>query len=50
MALILAKFKYTERNQPKEYQGDPCHLRQLLILRIWLDFYEDDMPPWVLSM
>ncbi len=45
----LAKFKYTERNHPKEYLGDPCFLRQLLIIRIRLDFYEDYMSPWVLS-
>jgi hypothetical protein len=49
MALILGKFKYTERNHPKEYEGDPCCLRHLLILGIWLDFYEDDMSPWILS-
>jgi hypothetical protein len=48
MAPILAKLKYTERNHPKEYSGDPCRRRQVLI-RIWLDFYKDDMSPWVLS-
>ncbi len=24
-------------------------LRQVIFVRIWLDFYEDDMSPWVLS-
>jgi hypothetical protein len=46
---VMAKFKYTERNYPKEYQGDPCRQRQVLTVRIWLDFYEDDMSPWALS-
>jgi hypothetical protein len=25
---------------------DPCRLRQVIIVHIWLDFYEDDMLPW----
>ncbi len=28
---------------------DPCRLRPVIIIRIWLDFYEDDMLPWVLA-
>jgi hypothetical protein len=46
---VMAKFKYTERNYPKEYQGDSCRQRQVLTVRIWLDFYEDDTSPWALS-
>ncbi len=30
------KSKYTERNNPKAYQDDPCILRQVLITGIWL--------------
>jgi hypothetical protein len=45
----LAKFKYTERNHLKEYQGDPGPLRKVLIVHIWQDFYQDNMSPWVLS-
>jgi hypothetical protein len=28
---------------------DPYRLRQVIIVRIWLDFYEDNMLPCVLS-
>ncbi len=40
--------KYTEikQNHPKECSDDPCHLRQVIIISIWLDFY---VSPWVLS-
>ncbi len=38
----------TERNHPKGYNDNPCRRRQVLIIRIWLDFYEDKMSPWVL--
>jgi hypothetical protein len=32
-----------------DYNYGLCRLRQVLMIRIWLDFYEDDMSPWVLS-
>ncbi len=32
-----------------DYNYGHCRLRQVLMIRIWLDFYEDDMLPWVLS-
>jgi hypothetical protein len=41
--------QFTERNHPEEYKDDPCRMRQVLNIHIWLDFYEDDMSPWVLS-
>jgi hypothetical protein len=41
--------KSTEIHHPKECQDDPCRLIQVINIRIWLDFYEDDMSPWVLS-
>jgi hypothetical protein len=41
--------KSTEINHPKECQDDPCRLIQVINIRIWLDFYEDDMSPWVQS-
>jgi hypothetical protein len=50
MAPILMNSKYTEINQIT-----PKHVKMTLpsatgiIIRIWLDFYEDDMLPWVLS-
>jgi hypothetical protein len=48
MAPILKnKNKYTVRNQPKECEDEPCRPSQVIIIRIWLDFYEDDMLPWV---
>ncbi len=31
------------------YNYGLCSLRHVLIIRIWLDFYEDDMSPWVLA-
>ncbi len=34
---------------PQKISVDPCRLRQVIITRIWLDFYEDDRLPWVLS-
>ncbi len=34
---------------PRNVKMTPAALRQVHILRIWLDFYEDDMSPWVLS-
>jgi hypothetical protein len=42
-------FKLPEIDHPKECRDDPCRLRQVIIIRIWLDFYEDDMSRWVLS-
>ncbi len=42
-------FKSTEINHPNECKDDPCRLRQVIIKRIWPDFYEDDLSPWVLS-
>jgi hypothetical protein len=41
--------KYPERNHLQEYSDVPCRLKPVLILHIWLDSYEDDMLPWVLS-
>jgi hypothetical protein len=49
MTQILTSSKYTERNHLKECNDDRCRLNQVFIIRIWLDFYEDDMSPWVLS-
>ncbi len=43
------KSKYPERNHPKEYKDYPCCLRQVFIIRIWQDFYKEDLSPWVLS-
>jgi hypothetical protein len=34
---------------PQKISVDPCRLRQVIIIRIWLDFYEDDRLPWVRS-
>jgi hypothetical protein len=34
---------------PFVYNYGLCRLRQVTLIRIWLDFYEDDMSPWVLS-
>jgi hypothetical protein len=37
------------KKSPQKMLDDPCRLRQVIIVRIWLDFYEDDMLPWVLA-
>ncbi len=45
--LILAKFKYIERNHPKEYiLRWPLSSKTVTYFTHWLDFYEDDMSPW----
>jgi hypothetical protein len=48
MAPILMNSKNTEINSLQECL-DGCHLRQVIVIRIWLDTYEDDIFPWVLS-
>ncbi len=50
MATILKNSKYTEINQsPQSMLRWPLPFATGIIIRSWLDFYEDDMLPWVLS-
>jgi hypothetical protein len=43
------KIQIYRKKPPQRILGEPCRLRQVLMIRIWLHFYEDDMSPWVLS-
>jgi hypothetical protein len=43
------KIQIYRNKPPNKSQDDPCRPRKVIIVRIWLDFYDDDMLPWVLS-
>jgi hypothetical protein len=43
------KIQIYRKKPPQRILGDPCRLTQVLMICIWLDFYKDDMLPWVLS-
>ncbi len=44
MASILMNSILQNRNKhPKKCEDDPWHLRQVIIIRIWLHFYKDDI-------
>ncbi len=40
---------YRKKTTPNNIKVTPADWDRVLIIRIWLDFYEDDMSPWVLS-